>query len=524
MAKKVSESGELLFVTDSLLAQRDADERAAKTPSTGQDGSGDPFWNDYEKEVSVKTSIRSMIAAMRIIPPSELLNASYTYRGAYITRVSPMVALFQGWKFVKNKKEQDRLDDKLADRLFELTVKYNLKWLAIQFARTGAIFGRALIYKQFIDQTDESQGIRLRVIPILDTEIIWDDVNGAPQIYRPIVRWGFGTKTLSLDPKECILFVWDEDELGNGYEGIPALISCFDTITNSEELENTYTNAVRERGVGVVDVLDKQAKKLDDLVTVRQNFKLGDDRAFVHGPRYEMQVHPGLQSGFNYDEIQARITKNQSMATGYPGMAMEGVQVGAVTGSETDQDNRAQMYRIIQERVEQTIIAIYKLLDPKLKNANFELQWDFEVKMDKAEKAQVMAQYGQVINDLPDLINVNQALQWLDLPPEEDGELFKISEWRKLYEMSPSVTHGKTDEFEEGGEKKDPDEELQDMTIKEDEKESVKRETEQKREIAKKMVAAGDSYSTINLVLKKIFKSGLNNSTIKKLRSDIHGY
>lgn len=523
-----------LFLTDSVLSKE-------QKTLVDKDSLGDPFyskrgkWNLNTEGVDIKYDHEFLptIPAQNVIEPEELYHASFTPKGAYITRVSVKFAFFQGWKLVKTKESHEAVDEPIAEKITKLNKDFSIKNIVIQMCRSGAVFGRSLVFLQEKPPHIKSkQRLFLRVAPILEQDIEYDDKTGWVTMFHPQVGWGFGHgKRLDIPPDKAVLFIWDQDECGNLFQGIPALLSSYQTILRSEIVSEEYSSTIAERGLGFVDVLDKKAKTFEDLIKVRRAFKLGRDRIFVHGENYEAKSVNGLSSGFNFDEAMNRYTKDISSGTGYPQMAIEGVQVGAVTGSETDQDNRAQMYRMIQEMAEPYIMQLYYLLDKSLVDADFELEWEFEVKQDRAKKAQVMATFGGAINQIQDLITVNQSLHELQLPLKKDkkeGDML-LSEYIALHSPVINTEPDDPNQTNNGARTKDYPKEDVSEPSEEEQKELLKTETDSEQipnaklkiEIAKRMLMKGDSYGVINTFLQLVLGSGLSNSTIQELRTKV---
>jgi len=535
-----------LFYTDSMA------ENQKKVAEKGSDATVDPHgekrWalNGNTKDGSGKTTFENIIVlnpAQNIIPIDELYRASMTPKGAYITRVSTRLAFYNGWKHVSAKRTKDPLEDSLANRLDEMTAQYQLKRIFTQMVRTGKIYGRSLVFKQKDSRKLPGKDLFLRVSIIQDQDIDWDQEKGFPTMYHPTVNWGMGNKRLDIKPEDAVMYVWDLDEAGNLFQGVPELVTVFNTIVRNEAVSDEVATTVAERGLGFVDVLDNLAKDLNDLKKVRQNFKLGKDRVFVHGKQYEAKVTQGVQSSMDFVGIMGQYTKDTSSGTGYPGMAMEGVQAGAVTGSETDQDNRAQMYRITQENSEDAMKEVYYLLDPTLRTQIWEYDWDFEIKQDRAKKAQTLSTFAMAITTCQDLIKVDQALNLLEMPtfgPEDGGDLL-VSEWIAINSPLMNTARGPNDQnFTNQGWKTKRDLPQEDLPYPDDaekekwieeaeskdhtgEEQKAEKETDDllKEEVARRLLAKQFGYNQVNFMLNRIFDSGMSNTTLQKHKKTI---
>jgi hypothetical protein len=535
-AGKDSSSSEKLFLFDSMLTESEHNDMFQNDATT--DPFGEKRWvlnNNPQDDGNIQQSIEGIKPAHQIVEPTELYRASFTPKGSYISRVSVKFAFYQGWRLVKSKDINDPLPDDLIAEFNRVNKQFRLKHIFIQMVRTGNIFGRSLVFLQDRPFPDRyGNKVFLRVAPLFEEDIEYDDSDsgsGWPKMYHPMVMWGRGMKRLDINPTKSVLFIWDQDENGNLFTGISSLIAPYNSILRAETVSDEFSSNIADRGLGFIDILDKKAKVREDLTSVRKNFRLGKDRIFVHGDNYEAKVTQGISQAYNFDESMSRYTKDVSSSTGFPGMAMEGVQTGAVTGSETDQDSRAMMYRIIQELSEPAMLDIYALLSKKLADPNLELDWDFEIKQDRQKKASILSTYSNAIMAIQDLITVNQALRMLDLPQrekKEEGEML-LSEWIAL--NSPVIDTGVDDPTKPNNDvkKKDyPDFGIGSPETEEEKAELLKTEKDSeemdvdgllKEEIASRLIDNGQSYGTINVVLKKIFGRGLSNTTIKNIKN-----
>ena len=530
MAKKDIKSDNNLYLTDSMIKEKSKEGKSNNTNIIGVDALSNPFYEKRDKWLSKysndkRSSKEIYIPAQDLIPRNELYYASLTPKGSFICRVSIKFAFFQGWKYTKSLVTHEPLETDLSKKLHKIDKNFYMKDVAVRMMRVSSIFGRSLVYIQENDVNVKSKTkFILRVSPIFEEQITYDDITGYPIKYEPYVAWGKSFKQIEVAADKGVLVIWDLDEFGNLSQGIPALISSYETICREEQLSNDYISTVSERGLGFVDILAKGAKNLKDLKKIRQAFRIGEDRVFVHGPQYEATAKPGVQSGFSFDDSKGRLTKDISSSTGYPSMAVEGVQVGAVTGSETDQDNRAQMYRIIQEMAEPYLEKIQWLIDGDLLKEEYEFEWDFEIKEDRGRKAQIMSTFAAGVNQIQDLITVDQSLNLLQLPllGGEDGKML-LSHW--ISDNSPVIDTLPTDPNKVDNGMKNRINSVEDNKNNSKDKKENANDSKQieieKRSTCKRLLLNGDSYTTVNETLMHIYESGLSYSTIVEMKKEL---
>jgi len=184
-----------------------------------------------------------------------------------------------------------------------------------------------------------------------------------------------------------------------------------------ENISEAYADLITMRGLGLVDVLVKGADTEEDLKPYVEKYKDPSSyRATVHNDLVEITTNEGIRGAFSLDDVLGRYTKEVSSASGAPSMRMEGVQTGTVTGSETDQDNVAELYSNLQERYEPYILKLYKMLDPTLDTTAFELEFPMDIKLDRMKNTQIFSTEAGSVMAVPDLLTVDEARDRLGYP------------------------------------------------------------------------------------------------------------
>lgn len=404
--------------------------------AVGKDTVHNPFagLRSYSGGRSYSLTVGGMYWTTNMIHSLELWLASFTPKGSFLTWIVGKNSISNGWKFVKEKGTKDPIEGKNHDLLVALTKKFKMKknvTLAIQVAK---IFGRSLVFLWQKGGQGKAKKIILRIAHLEEQHIYYDEETGEVLEYTPYIKIGRNWRNVTIKPEDAVLYVNDPDPFGNENDGISSLLSSYRTLIREENISEGYTQIIVQRGLGLLDVTVKGAKSEADLEPWHKKYgDPGSYSAMFHNERLEVKTTDGMRAGYNYDQTLGRMTKSVSSASGYPGMRMEGVQTGAVTGSETDQDNTAEQYRGIHENYEDSIIETYHLLDSDTTKFYFELEFPFDIKMDRAKISQIFSTNVQSIVTLPELITVNQALELMELRPFDgkEGDQYVIEFMKK---------------------------------------------------------------------------------------------
>jgi len=253
----------------------------------------------------------------------------------------------------------------------------------------------------------------------------------------------------------------------------------------------------------------------------------------VHSPDMKTKVEPGMHAGFNYQSTQNTYYEDTAAATGYPQMRMRGVQTGTVTGSETDQDNIAEVYAAIQETSEKHMKRFYVILDPSLSNKSFEIEWQFEIKMDVAKRATVLATNINTVMAGAEILTMGAAseIMGITLTEKENERDMLVQEFiDDNFEVSEFPVEGNLQESPNRPEQNRPgDKGVEDRTpeaVSKQEQEPGGRGNKKdksmdsytKEELAEWMMKMGISYRSTNDTLKKRFGTGYDQNVLKYLR------
>jgi hypothetical protein len=488
--------------------------------------------------------------AQYMIHPIELHAAAFTPKGYFVTHVAPRNALRMGWRYVPEKKSSEALRPRLHKRLAELNRKFRIKDKSILAVQTSETYSRSLLYRRQVAPRGQKMIWRLFVTRIPDEWIEYDAETNTIIAYHPIVGWGLGLRQLTIKPEDAVLFKAEEDPNGNGFQAIPPLLPMYRSILRMENIEESWAELVTKRGLGLIDMTVEGAK--DEAALEPYAKKYGDPSSYslvVHNERVKVETKEGMRAAFDLDATITRFTKDISSASGYPSMRMEGVQTGTVTGSETDQDNMAENYSVLQERYEPYIIAVHNMLDPTLRGERYELEFELDIKLDKARQSELFNLEANTVETIQDILTINQALERLRLPgiPGEEGNL-TVTQYieMKANEDIPGVENQEEPEEETSPEEETEQESFSPLT-KEQITEWITRaikstdcnvdaitrgltilgaglRPELKDVIGEILAKYGDSqidelsYSKINSILSGVFGSGKSNTPLKQWR------
>jgi hypothetical protein len=394
-------------------------------------------WNATMERINGQSStvrLGEWLPLVRQVPPEELLAASLTPRGYNICHVMPTRAFRKGWRFGTTFDSQEPPPFEVMTLLQQVTAEYDLPIVALTAASCALTFGNALVFVTRTGRRGHIKQKKLRVVPIRPDEIYYDGEEIA--YYRPQVLEGNLQGHRTIKPEEAVLWQNSLDFMGNGFQGVPALISTYLLLRGATSFELNYLDWLKTGGVAFLDVGINGDADQATLETWEQRY--GDltqpgNHAIFHDQN--MTVKPmAAQSPVDFLHTYDGITKAFAAGTGTQALSLSGEQHGAVTGSEIDRDAALEGLSSLQERFAPYVVKLYHLVEPGLRYVPFSLYFDYEVRMGPQQKANLYAMFGQVVSMLPDAISINQVRRWLDLDPIKgpDGNL-TYSQWVVKY-------------------------------------------------------------------------------------------
>jgi hypothetical protein len=499
----------------------------------GGDISDNPFQHrDNElEERGVGDQIGYLIPAQNMLSREQLYAAALTPKGRFITWIAILNTYRNGWRFVQDIDTKSPLPKRLQKKLVTLTKQYDLKEIFSLARSFCGIWGQALVWRLQRSKRGEKLDYDLIVSPIWTEHIVYEEDHRTVKMYRP--RSTFGNQILlefEIEPKDAVLWVNHKDPFGSPEQGVPDLIAAYRTIQRSEAVAEKYAELIVQRGLGQLDIEIDGVYTQADIEAWADTFrKLLSDSVVVHSPDMKTNVTPGIHSGYDYPQTQNSYYEDTASATGYPQMRMRGVQTGTVTGSETDQDNIAEIYSGNQEFTEKYMFRTYEMLDPSLKDAEFDFDWERDFKMDPQRVANKFATDISSIMTGAEIMTMDQAFAKLGLPTlgPPVGEMLvqefidkKFGQEPENQEPPPQPS-GRLPEGEQPQQAETPEEEPEEDEI--DAMEEIGdliEKTVKKDDLARIMLEAGVSTRKVNSVLRNddLFKKGCSYSTLQKLK------
>jgi len=507
-----------------------------------RDTAYDPFShrNNFLREDPYASSdfIGMMIPANDMVPREALYAAALSPKGRFISWVSVVNSFHYGWFFIQTKLEKEPLAPRLETRLWELNYQYNLKQTFIQANFLRRTFGQCLWFVREVSRVGQKSKLKIHVTPIWREDIEYDD-QGNVTMFHP--RLFLGNLYMRYDIKADRAVLWKNtaDPFGNEEQGIPELLAVYRTILRSESIAQNFAQIVTQRGLGQLDIEIEGINTQEDAKLWAETYKgLVQDSIIVHSPDMKTSVTPGMSAGYDYDATQQSYFEDTAAGTGFPQMRMRGVQTGTVTGSETDQDNMAEIYGGIQESSEEYMKRAYVILDSMLESREFEIDWRIDIKADEQKRSAMLATNVSTVLAGSQLFTVNQAMRICGLPLIDgpDGDLLLESWIDKNFpsQMPPTAQTKASISFKE--DLTEPSENpLEETGIEEP---PAKGGTVQSEQVNEEIPSPeGDSehdtkanlarvifdkinagVRPVNAVLKELFKSGLSHTDLVAIR------
>lgn len=510
---------------------------AGRDSNVGRDFVTDPFIH-RNLELSQQGRYREMTNLIGLLTPAEqtllpeqLHAASLTPKGRFIVWVATRNAFSKGWRFVQEKQRKSPLPPRLRNHLINLNNQFHLKEHFTLAKSIAMEFGRCLQFKREVSPRGMKSRVEIREIRISDEYIEYDST-GVPLMYRPIIRVGREARQIEITPDDAELWVHNPDPFGNGYQGVSELLAAFRTIKRSESIAQNFAEIITQRGLGQLDI------EIDGLVDENDANKWADvyknliqESIIVHSPDMKTSITPGMNAGFNYQTTQNTYYEDTAAATGNPQMRMRGVQTGTVTGSETDQDNMGEVYAAIQETSEKHMKRFYTIIDPSLTARSFEIEWDFDIKMDVAKRATVRATNINTIMAGAEILTMGAAseIMGITLTEEENERDMLVQEFiDDRFEVEEFPVEGNLQESPNRPDQTRPG----DKGVEDRKPEAVSKQQQEpggrgnkksrdsytKEELAEWMMKSEISCRSTNDTLRKRFGSGYDNNKLVYLR------
>ena len=426
MSLVLSDSDLALF--DATFQEERIERRAALVPTHvgGDAGMHNPFWyEDQTLTADNEAMYVSQFASENMLDKRQLwAAATKSPQGHFITFVAAIDAFRNEWKYIEYKGYTEVSED-LKKKLTSLKKDYNIKQIHTMAAGTARALGKCIVakVKQKSYGYKKLPKIKLRVFPIFDWEIDWDDETGEPIQYNPMASVGLKFHRFNIPAKDAIMYVHKVDPFGNGYQGIPEVYTIYNQLKWLANIERGWAEAMDSRGISMLQFkipgyhpnqYEKWKNAYGD--PTKYHVAFTDDETDIVGV-------PGVNSTFDLNSTVEAFTKETAAGSGMAQSRIDGTQRGQVSGGQTDTDNYYSILNTIQEEFEPQLISLHEFLDKTVIDT-FDISWDIEPKLDKFSKAQIRAANVSTIQTGLDLITYNQALEMLDLPKVgEEGDI-----------------------------------------------------------------------------------------------------
>ena len=372
------------------------------------------------------------------INDNELMYASITSAGAFITKVMPKLMFRQTWRFLGP--DGTPLGKQMLNRLTNVMLRYSLPQFIERVARVAMIYGRALVFveRDVPEQFAQYNGTAVRVVSVKGSEIHQDE-NGWPEKYVFSRRRGRINVKYDIPAEDAVLVVYEADD-NEQLVGTSALRDVYMVLKWSAGITSKWSETMQSRGTGFLDFTLPTGTPEDVLDAIKSTYENTDDYSTMfHTEQIQVQHMPTNPAAFDLAGTHDVFTQMISSATGIPQARIIGVQTGAVTGSETDQDNFAQILSAGQEEFEPDIKRIIKLLDPGIDPARYDIKWEFDIQMSDVARLNRIQLAADVISEIEELITVRQAFDLLqisrDLPEDELNMIY--ADWLRQNNVEP---------------------------------------------------------------------------------------
>jgi len=518
----------------------------------GIDSTGSPEFGMYSDGTNNAYQNSIIPVEDRLTMPQKWGDAVNSPKGHFITFVAPMDAFRAGVIYTVSKSEREEVDKELSKILKRTDKAYKLKaihTLAVILARA---LGRSLVFKMWRgskSRKGKSQTpVYLRVIPITEEYIDYNDITGEPRLYRPIITVGKVQRQIYIPADEAVLYVHKRDPMGNWFQGIQETYPIHNQLKWELNIEKGWAEAMVARGISMMHMQIK-GFDIDDINKWKKRYGNPTSYNVVFTDEdTNVKTIEGVKSTFNLNENNEAFTKHASEATGMAMSRVDGTQRG-LAGAEADTDNYYAILNIIQEEHEDQHVELYELVNPSVID-KFALSYDVQPKMDKAKRAQLFQTNVNSAQVGAPYMSYNQILSVLDLDPVDGGD-----ENAEVYIYKMRKKAGMIDEYEENGssdniDDKDengqkpsktekPDPSSVSKTGRRTQRREAKNPTEKrggerqkdstydniqdllvvsKRNDIIRGLWAGDSYNKINMMLLNKYNISVSNNTIAEIK------
>jgi len=394
----------------------------------GQDAStSDPFWRDdnYKDDGFSESDKIGMVdlAAMQFLTEYQLNCVSYTPFGRFVIEIVVELAFKDKWEYTDPKDDSNPPSEVVLKRLQFIDSQVDIRSLTITAAQHSRRYGRSAFCRIWVGKDGQKTKAVYRICRLPENWVHYDEETGEIDQIYPMIPWGRGRKQFTINKEDFVIFKNRIDPNGNGEQGIPELVAVFRVIKWDSNILKAFDKTIYQRGIGLVDVTVEGARNEEDLNKWKRKYGNPAQYAtFFHSERVTVDTKDGIKPGYDISHVSDIHRHQVSAGTGNPGERMIGVQTGAVTGSETDQDNMAEIYKTIHDVNDEYIIKVYEMLDPELKG-KFGMVFPINTRLDPEKEANILSLNTKTVLESADFIKVGTAEKLLDYEiHESDAE------------------------------------------------------------------------------------------------------
>ena len=352
----------------------------------------------------------------------------------FLCKQLPADAISQDWIYVDDDSNSEVVSSEIMKKINVINKKLNLKNIVLKAIQISYILGQSVI-ATIPNKWDNELNLNLNLNIEADElefeieafyynpDMIRYNSDGTIKEIMVKHKVGLVWKNLYIPKEYCVLFVNEWSWNTSKITGTSALMPVYLSIIRKENIMESWAKIVNQKGMGLLNIHIENGTK-DQVADMKASYKDPSQFStiFSYG-KMELKNLAGIAPGFDIGTTHQLFIKEFAAGSNIPEAKLNGVQSGQVTGSETDMDHYASLMKSVQNKFLASIIKVYGLIDPTLKES-FSIKWDIKMRMDKQRNAQTLSIIADYINNpaISSLITVNQARKYLDLDPMENIE------------------------------------------------------------------------------------------------------
>jgi len=362
-----------------------------------------PFKTGTEEALSQQQQLRSYSSTQTILFDGDIADSELLYgakREPVANRIVVGVAedIFNKWFKIENidKPDDIDLDKQVQTELERLEAKQHLTRLAI----LERLYGWSVLVLGYQDSAEDLQTPvsnpssldSLQVYSKPDVSKIEenDDAESENYLYPEYVTLNIsqGSKRIHLTR-----FLWTSTRLvDHRYLGVSALENVYDDINALRRMRWSLAMTMIRHGSGFPDVklIGASIADVDAFIASGQFDNLNAMRYFVHNDQQELNFKGAEGSVLNPSVYVLPIFESISAGTRIPVAILRGAQAGALTGSEVNEREYAQLISSIQSQYERTVKQLVTaIMNVRKLKGNFKIAWNSIIELDEKTQADI---------------------------------------------------------------------------------------------------------------------------------------